>query len=266
MSEQLDFMKSPGTGRSLFVHTHIPKQGNGCGYLMLNPAFDEKKRSQKFQAETGRMLAERGFTVLRFDYQGSGDSDGATHTMDWDQNVADAQYLSRMLKERFQLSKIGLIGIRIGADLAIQVAESDAIGKHIIMVQPVISGKRYLTEQRLRRKTFQVLHKMEVETDLVDIDGHQYEDFQGYPLSNKSLTFLVQLDTGKTTVRGKKLDVIRVNEFTSKKLYQKLKEGLSEANQFKEIKISGPEFWASMDSVDTAAISTGILEIATTSN
>ncbi|MBW4049502.1 MAG: alpha/beta fold hydrolase, partial [Proteobacteria bacterium] len=94
------------------------------------------------------MLAARGHGVLRFDYDGHGDSAGESwdgdRVMAWRQSVAHAVTEARAMG----VQEITLIGLRMGATLALE--EANAVGAdRIVAWAPIISGKRYMKEMRM---------------------------------------------------------------------------------------------------------------------
>lgn len=94
------------------------------------------------------MLAARGHGVLRFDYDGQGDSAGESWDGErvgaWRQSIAYAVSELRTLG----MQEITLIGLRIGATLALTEAEAGGVDR-IIAWAPITSGKRYMKEMRM---------------------------------------------------------------------------------------------------------------------
>jgi exosortase A-associated hydrolase 2 len=98
-----------------------------------------------------RVLAQRlsaaGFDTLRFDYFGEGDSGGETTEADlegWKQDIATAV---NELKAMSSASRIVLLGMRLGASLAAEVAPALASDiDRLILWDPIINGSSYLTE------------------------------------------------------------------------------------------------------------------------
>ncbi|MUL78128.1 alpha/beta hydrolase [Mycobacterium sp. CBMA226] len=108
-------------------------------------------------------LSERGFIVLRFDYRATGDSAGELGS---DAALSDYQDSIRTAVQYLRtagVTRIGVIGLRMGAMLAANVA-SDVDGlAALVLWDPVLDGRRYLREQR-------TLYKMTVGADLVDVE------------------------------------------------------------------------------------------------
>ena len=53
-------------GKSHFIHEHIPERIENDPYIFLNPIFDEKKRSQRFYAQTAREFCKMGIPVINY--------------------------------------------------------------------------------------------------------------------------------------------------------------------------------------------------------
>ena len=105
-----------------------------------------------------RLLADRfaaaGYPTLRFDYRGTGDStdaEGAEYWMLWQHNIMMAADYARVATGA---RHIVLIGLRIGAALATQVAAERCDVSGLILLDPILRGRSYITqltvEARLR--------------------------------------------------------------------------------------------------------------------
>jgi pimeloyl-ACP methyl ester carboxylesterase len=93
-------------------------------------------------------LAGRGHTVMRFDYDGTGDSAGDQWDRDritaWRESARHAVAELR----RMGCAQITLVGVRLGATLALLDAKSLAADR-LVAWAPVVSGRRYAKELRL---------------------------------------------------------------------------------------------------------------------
>ena len=109
-----------------------------------------------------RQLAARGFNVLRFDYYGSGDSAGdesEVRLSGWREDIVAA---IEELKDISDVKAVALIGLRLGASLAAQIAAScrkDVAA--LVLWDPAISGPEHLevleiewTEMAQRHSTY----------------------------------------------------------------------------------------------------------------
>jgi pimeloyl-ACP methyl ester carboxylesterase len=90
-------------------------------------------------------LAHDGFHVLRFDYYGTGDSSGGPRDgslSEWCQNIVTA---AADLKECSGVTKVSLLGLRLGATLA---ALTPMDVTNLVLWDPVVDGRKYLDELR----------------------------------------------------------------------------------------------------------------------
>ena len=117
--------------------------------VVLCPAFgQEYLRSHRAFRQLGLLLAREGFHVLKFDYFGSGDSEGLLEQADigrWLQDISSArqELLGISGCERFSL-----IGLRLGGSLGLlqaTQAESESWDS-ITLWDPVLSGSDYLSD------------------------------------------------------------------------------------------------------------------------
>ncbi len=138
----------------LFGWHHGPAAGESAsiGMVVCKPFGYESicaHRSVRAFAEAGAAL---GMPTLRFDYAGTGDSseiDGqADQVATWTQDVIAAVV---ELQRRTGVQRVYLLGFRLGALLAALAAtECKAIGG-LILIAPIVSGRRYLRELRTTR-------------------------------------------------------------------------------------------------------------------
>jgi pimeloyl-ACP methyl ester carboxylesterase len=96
--------------------------------------------------QLARTLSARGWHVLRFDYYGTGDSAGDFAEANREQWLADVDTAVEELKDIGQLSRVALVGMRVGGALAAQVAERRRDVDRIVLWDPVMDGKSYLLE------------------------------------------------------------------------------------------------------------------------
>lgn len=123
---------------------HVP--GQGCrGVVVHVPAFaEEMNKSRRQVALAARALAEAGFAVVVPDLYGCGDSSGDFGEATWERWQRDVGEIGRWAAARFG-GPLWLWGLRAGALLAVSVADSFP-GSHLLLWQPVASGKLYLTQ------------------------------------------------------------------------------------------------------------------------
>jgi pimeloyl-ACP methyl ester carboxylesterase len=92
-------------------------------------------------------LARAGFHVLRFDYLGTGDSSGEVEDASVAQWIADINRAVEELSRSFDMHDISLIGLRLGATLAAHAAAEGGRVSRLVLWEPVIDGREYVTMQ-----------------------------------------------------------------------------------------------------------------------
>ena len=144
-------------GQSLFAWLHRAAAGGGDhGVLICPPLGHEQVHSHRTLRHLADRLAAAGFTVLRLDYLGTGDSEGVVEDPQrlatWQANVHDA---AAWLRSVAGCSKISLVGLRLGAALAVQYAAQHEV-ENLVLWAPVVKGRRYVRELTALAQTAQM--------------------------------------------------------------------------------------------------------------
>jgi uncharacterized protein len=136
-------------GRQLFGMLHLPTDAppRGHSVLMCNPFGQEAIRCHRLLRVLAERLSRSGFHVLRFDYFGTGDSDGEDLQADlaaWVDDVVLAQgEVQRMSGNR----RSSWFGLRLGASLAAMASARVATApERLVLWDTVTSGRSYLAE------------------------------------------------------------------------------------------------------------------------
>jgi len=138
----------PSQGQPLFAWLHHvgPMTPGGHGILICPPVGHEQIHSHRALRHLADSLAVAGFVACRFDYHGMGDSAGIDEDPDrvatWQRNICDA---IGWLKERLGCRQISVIGLRLGALLALKAVAGQAVSD-LVLWAPVINGRQYLRE------------------------------------------------------------------------------------------------------------------------
>lgn len=134
--------------RSRFGWLHLPESGRVQGAVVLCPPLGIEAICTYFTYRTlADRISEHGVAVLRFDYDGTGDSVGeqadADRVAGWRASVDDA---IGVLVE-LGIETIGLGGIRMGALLAADAASRHGGVHTLLLWDPCLSGQIFLREQ-----------------------------------------------------------------------------------------------------------------------
>jgi alpha-beta hydrolase superfamily lysophospholipase len=136
----------------LFAWLHQPSTPSQqkLGVVICSPFGYESICAHRSVREFAETIADAGIPALRFDYLGSGDSADIDENCDvvkrWTQDVISAIH---ELRHRTGVDRICLLGIRLGALLAALAAAECRMVESLILIGPVVSGRRYVRELRM---------------------------------------------------------------------------------------------------------------------
>lgn len=176
----------PGCGRELFGVLHAPASTPAdAAFLFCAPFGEEKLWAHLVYVNFARELARRGFGVLRFDYRGSGDSEGDSEEATPDACLEDISVALAVLRGKFASAPLGLLGLRFGATLAALAAERESDVRQLVLWHPVLRGAPYAQELLRMNLATQVAQYREVREDrdalvqsmkagrTVNVDGYE---------------------------------------------------------------------------------------------
>ena len=135
--------------RPLFGWLHVPENELVRGCVLLNaPLGIEAVSAHTAYRRLADRLAEVGFAVLRFDYDGTGDSAGQAddpgRVEAWLGSIREAEGLMRGLG----LKRMSAIGMRVGATLVAEALGSwEPVLDDLVLWDPCASGRTFLREQ-----------------------------------------------------------------------------------------------------------------------
>jgi alpha-beta hydrolase superfamily lysophospholipase len=175
--------------RPLFGWYHAPENPRGDGVVLVSPLGLDATRSHWSYRHLAERLAKAGFAVLRFDWQGTGDSAGDDHephrVATW---VKDLHLAIDQLKLRSGVGRPALVGLRAGAAFAAHVAaERDDIGA-LALWMPSPSGAAWVADMAKLHKLYL---KIVPQTDAPEPGG---EELLGSFASNETIADLARID------------------------------------------------------------------------
>jgi pimeloyl-ACP methyl ester carboxylesterase len=118
------------------------------GVVLCYPFGQEYMRSHRAFRQLAKLLTRAGFHVLRFDFSGTGDSSGEMDSVeadDWLRDIGDAV---DELRETAAISRVSLVGFRLGALFAAAHAAEQRDIEQLVVWDPVLSGAHYVEEWR----------------------------------------------------------------------------------------------------------------------
>lgn len=113
--------------------------------LLCAPFGQEYMRSHRAYRQLALMLSKRGRHVLRFDYFGTGDSAGDGEDFRLPQAIDDIALAAEELRDMSDARSISLVGLRLGAALALAAA-ARVDAARVVLWDPVVRGRDYLAE------------------------------------------------------------------------------------------------------------------------
>ena len=139
-----------GTRRArCFGFVHRGSTPTGRGIVLCNALGREGLTGYRAFRSLAFRLVAAGYTVLRFDLDGTGDSDGG----DWEPRRLEAwlesiDAASRLLREREGVVELHFAGLRMGATLACLHASTHPGVSGVVLWAPVVNGASYVRELR----------------------------------------------------------------------------------------------------------------------
>lgn len=136
-------------GRSLLAAVHIaPRlQARSAAVVLCNPFGEEATRAHRAYRVMARRLEEAGYAAMRFDYSGTGDSSGDITEFGIDDWIDDIAAAAETMRRESSVSRIVLVGLRLGATLAALCAQRGRLrAAHVVLWDPVVDGAHYLRE------------------------------------------------------------------------------------------------------------------------
>ena len=133
------------SGRRLFGAYHAPEgRGRGPAVVLCQPFGHEYLRGHRAFRNLAIAIAERGHHVIRFDYFGTGDSAGSSDEHTVEQSLADIAAAIEEIKDISEATEVTLVGLRLGATLAMLAASTRRDVDRVILWDPIIAGDTHL--------------------------------------------------------------------------------------------------------------------------
>jgi exosortase A-associated hydrolase 2 len=131
--------------RFCILHTPPDATPRKGAILYVHPFAEEMNRTRRGVAVTARALVEDGWTILLIDLLGCGDSSGDFGEATWAAWLDDVADAYAWLQERAGSAPV-LWGLRVGCLLIAQSLPRLPAQPHLVLWQPVVSGKIFLNQ------------------------------------------------------------------------------------------------------------------------
>jgi alpha-beta hydrolase superfamily lysophospholipase len=144
----------PAPDQRLFGWLHLPAGGHSSniGLVVCKPFGYEALCAHRTIRVFAEMAAAEGIPALRFDYAGTGDSADIDPTESQVQAwTGDIIAAAAELRRLTGVQHVCVLGFRLGAMLATLAALKSNTIDELILVAPVVAGRRYFSELRITR-------------------------------------------------------------------------------------------------------------------
>ena len=135
------------TDQPLFGWLHLPEEAS-AGVVLCRPIGLEALSAHRAYRYLAEQLGAKGLVTLQFDYTGTGDSAGdpadVINIGTWLADIGTAVELVR----KTGVSRVGLIGLRLGATLAANAAANNNV-ETLVLWDPCENGRGFLREQSI---------------------------------------------------------------------------------------------------------------------
>jgi hypothetical protein len=151
---------------------------------MCYPFGEERKSAARVMTLAARVFCREGFCVVRFDYCGTGESDGCLETVTLGQWVEDIRQARLHLSKETGMSRVGVLGVRFGAALAAITPGDEGPLPFLVLWAPLWSGRSCVEEclRHLAATRLVVGGDREAENGFSDTSGTGGLDMGGFVL------------------------------------------------------------------------------------
>ncbi len=147
-------------GRTCFGWLHRPAPAGparAAGLVICNPFGHEAVSAHRSLRHFAEAAAASGVPALRFDYHGTGDSTGDDREPGrWDAWLGSVDAAVDELRRAAGLTHVCLLGVRLGAALAVLAASRRDDVAGLVAVVPVVSGRQWWRETRAMENAMQL--------------------------------------------------------------------------------------------------------------
>ena len=146
--------------RRLYGVYHPPAKSSRHAVLLCYPGMQEYNAAHWMFRRLATSLSREGHHVLRFDYFGTGDSDGESDVTTPASAVADVHTAIRELRDLSRAREVSLVGLRLGAACAAMACSEGFAARQLVLWEPVIHGDAYVKELETldERRNLVLLH------------------------------------------------------------------------------------------------------------
>jgi len=131
---------------ALYGCIHRSSSPATTGAVLIAPLFGELIQHHRAYYVLAEALADAGVPVIRYDHYGTGDSQGDLDDASVGRWVDDVASACQALVARTAVTRVHLIGARLGAAVAVAAAPRIGRAAGIVLWEPVRDGASHLAE------------------------------------------------------------------------------------------------------------------------
>lgn len=184
-------------GAPLFgcFHPALTPVREGSAIVICQPFGQEYIRCHRLLRVLAAMLARAGVPVLRFDYYGCGDSHGDGEEATLSRCVDDLGEAVRFVRGRTRALSVDLLGLRLGATIALQFAAEHRgqIGR-VVLWDPIVRGQDFVASMREQTARFAKWMESVFRRAALPGESDGPRDFIGFRFSEQLIDELMALD------------------------------------------------------------------------
>lgn len=237
-------------GVRIFGVLHHPQAKSDGGLVFCYPFAEERQEAHRVLVNFARNLAQGGFSVLRFDYRGTGDSEGDFGDYDFHSRIKDILRAIEVIKEKTAVRKLGLFGLRLGATLAILAAKEVGEVHFMVLWEPILNIKAYLHQFLRKNLAIQLATYKEIKVTREELINQLLKgekvNVEGYWLSGGFYTQAIEVDPLRDyPLDGRPSLIIQISktQSISDPLQQKLLENALKHPKSEYCPVDEEPFW-----------------------
>lgn len=241
------------SSKELFGVIHNSEEASSKGVLICHPIFEEKLHVHRVLVDFSRLLCSSGFSVMRFDYYGDGDSQGEFEEATLETRLSDIGSALDFFRNKTSVDKLALLGVRFGATLASLSAEKKGLSDALILWAPILKGNDYLLQLLRMNLTHQVVVYKKVlytREDLIKgLKEGKKINVEGYEITRELYEQVSKVDllAENKEFKGKTLLLqFSQNSTDSEPELEKLRSLYSRNGTSELLKSNDPPFWGDM--------------------
>ncbi|HYF50549.1 MAG TPA: alpha/beta hydrolase [Planctomycetota bacterium] len=257
-------MEQPGyfkalDGLPLYGVYHAPERAakRALPVVICPSLFEERKSAYAPLRRLALRLQAAGHSVLRFDYRGSGESGGQGAVRRWQHLREDVAVARKTLAKLAGRRDSILLGLRLGATLALQETQRVG-GESVIALAPIVKGAAQVRLWKMRSKIRAEL--TEGSGQGKSREGGGTMDFDGYELHPSFFDDVAALDlikeAGPLSCPSRIVQIAHKTEALADTT--QLMIALGPRAKLEVLKME--PFWDKLDDVDTAPLEEMVLK------